>query len=194
MSRSLFAALPLLLGAGAACEADKATGTARERVNAVAAAPQAQPGAAEAFCDVVPPASAPPFAWPTLDTPPPQVPPGKWLWVNLWATWCKPCVGELPQLTAWGKRLADKMDLQFVSTDASTEDIARYRAANPGAPTSLRVADPDAVSDTLAKLGVPGASLPVHIFVDPSGRVRCVRASSLEAHDLPAIRALLGAR
>ena len=43
-------------------------------------------------------------------------------------------------------------------------------------------------------LGVPGAGLPVHIFVSPAGKVRCVRASELGDADYPAVEALLRGR
>jgi hypothetical protein len=46
----------------------------------------------------------------------------------------------------------------------------------------------------MKSLGVPGATLPVHVFVDPAGRVRCVRASEIEATDFAAIEALLGSK
>src|SRR5258706_9053160 len=59
------------------------------------------------FCDVQPaPEKAPSFALPALAgaaTPPAQ---DGWRWVNVWATWCKPCVEELPLLGRWHDQLA----------------------------------------------------------------------------------------
>jgi thiol-disulfide isomerase/thioredoxin len=42
---------------------------------------------------------------------------GKPLLVNLWATWCGPCVAEMPTLDALAKRQAEKLQVIVVSQD-----------------------------------------------------------------------------
>lgn len=185
-----FATLALLATVAlGACNRDEPAGHTRERVNAVRTTRAS--AAPDDICDVVPARDASAFAWPTLATQPPATRPGRWLWVNVWATWCEPCVEELPRLAAWSELLGERVTLRLVSADTSEEAVEGYRAGHPDLPASLRLADPEAVAEWLTRLGVPGASLPVHIFVDPAGQVRCVRASSLADHDLPALRALL---
>jgi thiol-disulfide isomerase/thioredoxin len=186
--------LPLVVAAAVAlcaCGDDNAGSSSRERVNAVQVDPKQRVDPA-AMCDVFhAPGAGPTFAWPELTTAPPTAKPGRWQWINVWATWCKPCIEELPRLTAWRKQLGDRVALYFVSADADDEVVTKYRADHPATPASGRLAAPDAVTEWIASLGVAGATLPVHIFVDPSGAVRCVRASAVEDTDFPAVDALL---
>ena len=165
----------------------------RERVNAVKASPTQQVDPAE-LCDVYPRAAdAPAFAWPALTGPAPAASGRGWRWVNVWATWCKPCIEEMPRLRAWRDRLAGRgvdVELRFVSADASDEEVTAFRARHPEIPETLRLAEPDALPAWLTQLGLDAASLPVHVFVDPAGRARCLRASGVNDSDYPAVEAL----
>lgn len=190
-------AIALLLCAG--CKGDDrgaAQAASRQRVNAVHASAADAPDPAE-VCDVLAePAEAPALSWPALTAAAPEATAGTWRWINVWATWCKPCIEELPRLAAWRERLSRagvKLELTFVSADADDEAVARFRAEHPDTPDSVRLESPDVLEPWLESLGVPGASLPVHVFVDPGGRVRCVRASAVGDADYDAIAALLGA-
>jgi thiol-disulfide isomerase/thioredoxin len=192
---ALIALAALLVGCG---DDKRGAGSSRDRVNAVKAKPEDMVRPAE-MCDVFPDAArAPAFAWPKLASAAPAAPKDGWRWVNVWATWCKPCVEELPRLPLWIGRLEKRgvrVALELLSADESAGEVASFRAANPKVPPSLRMADPDGLAKWLGELGVPGATLPVHVFVNPAGRIRCVRASELEETDYPAIEALLrGAR
>lgn len=177
-------------GGGGAPAADEGSG----RVNAVETV-QKKPVTVAELCDVHPDAAAAPvITWPALaagQTPPAK---GTWRWLNLWATWCKPCVEETPLLTRWQQALGaqgTKYDLVFLSVDQSEELITQFRASHPAWPASLRIADAEALPDWLTTLGVPGAPIPVHVFIDPEDRVRCVRAGSVKETDEPAVRSVL---
>jgi thiol-disulfide isomerase/thioredoxin len=185
----------LLLGSvasGCSGEDSSRPASRRERVNAVKASPAPKVDPAE-LCDVYPRAAeAPAFTWPALTGPAPAASRG-WRWVNVWATWCKPCIEEMPRLRAWRDRLAGRgvdVALHFVSADASDEEVAAFRTSHPEIPESLRLADPDALPAWLTQLGLDAASLPVHVFVDPAGRARCLRASGVNDTDYPAVEAL----
>lgn len=169
-----------------------------DRVNAVEAGAEKRVSADE-FCDVHPASAsaAPALTLPALAAG--QAPPGKgkWRWFNVWATWCKPCIEEMPQLTRWHTDLVGSglsFELVFLSVDESDDLIARFRERHPEAPASLRLADPDALPKWFAAIGLgESAPIPVHIFVDPEDRVRCVRAGGVKEKDLSAVRAILGA-
>jgi thiol-disulfide isomerase/thioredoxin len=118
-----------------------------------------------------------------------------WRWINVWSTWCKPCVDELPRLVRWHEALAARgkvFDLAFVSIDENAADLAEYRTEHPGMPPSPRLADTAKQSEWFTSVGLDaGAPVPIHLFVRPSGRVACARAGAVHETDLPAIEKLL---
>lgn len=165
----------------------------RSRVNAVIAKEGPKGEEPAAFCDQwVDAASAKPFALPELAAPAPASPKGtNWRWVNVWATWCKPCVEELPRLASWEERFEKdgvSIDMVYLSVDEDDEVVETFRSKHPGTPQTLRIADADQSPDWLVSLGLDeNAALPVHLFVDPQNRVRCVRTGGVSDHDYPTI-------
>jgi thiol-disulfide isomerase/thioredoxin len=131
-----------------------------------------------------------------VGTPLPAQAAGHWRWLNLWATWCKPCVEELPRLARWQKKLeagGHPIDLAFVSLDSSDDDIAQFRAKHADAPASPRLADLDKQAQWFTALGLDtGSPIPIHVIVAPSGHIRCARAGSVRERDFAAIERLLG--
>ena len=117
----------------------------------------------------------------------------KWRWINVWATWCKPCTEEMPRLVKWQAKLG--ADLQFVSVDEAEADVAAFRKLHPETPPSARLAKADSQGAWFTALGLDAAApIPVHIFVDPSNHVRCVRAGGVREQDYAAVEALLAGK
>jgi thiol-disulfide isomerase/thioredoxin len=181
----------LALSASGACDALGGDGAApaptTNRVEAVA--PKAQ--AADpllGFCDVrAEPGQGKPFHLPPVEGSAAAPPTGRLLWLNLWATWCKPCVEEMPMIAAWQKKFAaqgNAIDVRFVSVDEDAQTIGAFRAQHPGMPETMKLADAAALAPYVAELGLDsGAGLPIHVFAEQGSHVRCVRAGAItDAH------------
>ncbi|HEX2143748.1 MAG TPA: TlpA disulfide reductase family protein [Glycomyces sp.] len=85
--------------------------------------------------------------------------------VVLWATWCRPCRDEAPEVEAFYQAHGDQVDVLGVDT-ADREDDARWFAEEYGM-TFPSVFDPEEAVRT--GLGVP--ALPGVAFVNPDGTV-----------------------
>lgn len=193
--------LPHLIGLcllAGACAGEPAApaGPAPSRVDAVAAAP-APVVDLGAFCEARPAAgAAPALTWPALHASTPTAPAtGRWTWVNVWATWCGPCIEEMPRLMQWPERLGREgapVDLVFLSTDTDASAVDRFRQKNAWAPDSLLMADGATAPAWVESLGLGLPTvLPLHLFVDPSGRVVCARSGSIQSDAYPAVKAVV---
>jgi thiol-disulfide isomerase/thioredoxin len=92
---------------------------------------------------------------------------GKPLLVNLWATWCAPCVVELPMLDKLAADRAGELKVLTVSQDmASTAQQVAPFLESKGAERLEPWLDPD--GDLAAHYGV--TTLPMTIYYDAAGR------------------------
>jgi thiol-disulfide isomerase/thioredoxin len=111
--------------------------------------------------------------------------------VNFWATWCKPCVEELPQLSSLAGRYGSRgLVVVAVSIDdaSSRADIERMAAALTGG-VMVWIG---ATQDDLQRLGL-GAAIPVSALVDRDGSIAHRELGALQEGALDAkIEALLG--
>lgn len=95
---------------------------------------------------------------------------GKTLLVNFWATWCAPCVQEMPELSALATENAGK-NVQIIGIGIdSGANIARF-AADYKIAYPLYVAGMDG-SDLSRQLGNSAGGLPYTVLIGPDGRVR----------------------
>lgn len=150
---------------------------------------------AEPFCTV---GSLPeaPVVWPELPYVPgskvarPPPPRGVWTWVNLWASWCPPCVDEIPRLQRWQEKMGgpSKLHLLFVNVEDDSRSVAEWLDRKPRPlPATAWLPPGEKRKKLLRALGVPtDATLPTQILVDPTGRVRCVRVEAVEDADFAA--------
>lgn len=152
----------------------------------------------EAFCDVFhTPAAAPRFAFPALDGEPPEAA-QTWRWVNVWATWCKPCVAEMPMVREWVGRMREagsSIELTFLSVDENREEMQTFAEANAATDLALRMRDAGddaALEAWLGSLGLDSsAAIPIQAFVGPKGDLRCVRTGGLSYYHYDTVAALV---
>ena len=79
---------------------------------------------------------------------------GKIAVVDFWATWCKPCVKELPELAAYHQRLAERTDVVLLSFNVG-EKRAEVEAFLKGLPVSFPVYCGDALVEPLELAAFP---------------------------------------
>ena len=178
-----------------ACEnAERRASVPTARLDAVTASPTKKT-TAEAFCDVFHrQETAPALELPKLAAGSDGEATTGWRWYNLWATWCKPCVEEIPTLRRWRQRFGGEgkpVELVFLSVDTTDEAIETFREAHPGTPPTMRVADADRMPSWLLGLGLEeDTAIPIHVFAF-DGRLRCVRTGALASNHYEAVSTLL---
>ncbi|WP_298675089.1 TlpA disulfide reductase family protein [uncultured Sphingomonas sp.] len=109
---------------------------------------------------------------------------GKPVLLNLWATWCAPCVKELPSLDALATQLGDRVQVLAVSQDMQPEKVAPFVAAR-----RLHRIAPYTDADMRLSLGYR-VNLPTTILFDAKGR-EVWRVSGAMDWTAPATRKLL---
>lgn len=188
-------ALGLLSACGGGPSESKPANSSGSRSRFEAVEAQADPRfAPDQFCenwqaDGGPAFSFPPLAGATAPAPGPN------RWVNVWATWCKPCIEEFPRIADWKAKLdatGNPTEVVFVSVDAPDVDVAAFAKDHPEVEGTLKISDPEQLSGWLVSLGLPAnAVLPIHLFVDGAGRLRCVRMGGVGPEDYPGVEAVL---
>ncbi len=147
-------------------------------------------------------AAAPRLTLPPLAAPKPgasqvALPKGKRVWVNLWATWCEPCLREMPLLLKWRDDLRKDgvdVDVLFLSLDEDAGAFDEFLAHHKdiAAAKVARVASQhDYEQWTKAFLKDPATPIPIHMLATADGSLRCIRSGSLREGDYPAAKSVL---
>jgi len=84
---------------------------------------------------LAPGTQAPAFTRSGFDGRPVSLPRGKLVLLDFWASWCAPCIVELPHLMALQKRYAGKLQIVGVSMDdkqkSAADVVAQYHVSYP---------------------------------------------------------------
>ena len=90
--------------------------------------------------------------------------------VNFWATWCPPCVHEIPMLASVQESFRER-GVQFIGVAVDDPDGAFAMAKKLGM-TYPTMADSRSTLDLLHAYGNRAAALPFTAFVDARGTIR----------------------
>jgi peroxiredoxin len=91
---------------------------------------------------------------------------GKWVFLNFWATWCPPCLQEMPEMEQFHKQFKSKMSMVAISVDK--DDPAKIAAFVKDRGYTFEVFM-DGDGESLSKFGE--SSIPVTYIINPSGDV-----------------------
>lgn len=120
--------------------------------------------------------------------------PGRVLLVNLWSTWCRPCMEEMPRLLSLAAQHRDDgLGSMFISMDiaASRDDALRFMAEQHApAPSHIRVGrDADFIP---VMHGEWSGTLPATILFDESRRPQHIWVGEVPMDELErAVRQML---
>jgi len=87
--------------------------------------------------------------------------------INLWATWCAPCVVEMPQLDALAGAMEGELRVITISQDVRGADVVTPFFAQKGFARLEPWLDPDA---QMSAQFSPEGLLPLTILFDAQGR------------------------
>ena len=106
---------------------------------------------------------------------------GKWVVVNFWATWCKPCLKEMPELSALDAMREHIEVIGLAYEEIEAAEMIAFLEKHP-------VVYPIAIIDTYA----PPADfetprgLPMTYLIDPAGKVADRFIGPVTAHEIEA--------
>lgn len=105
---------------------------------------------------------------------------GKWVIVNFWATWCSPCIKEMPDISAFVA--AHEKDVAAIGLAWEDTDKAEIEAFAKAHPTSYPLAQVD-LDHPPADFDTP-RGLPQTYLIAPDGRVAKAFTGPLTGDDL----------
>ena len=107
---------------------------------------------------------------------------GRPLLINFWASWCAPCLEEMPQLDAVAQgQPANGLQILGIALDRA-DNVAEFERKHP-THYPLLVAD-ERIRDILPALGNAAQGIPFSVLIDAKGHVRHIRLGVLHASEL----------
>ena len=100
---------------------------------------------------------------------------GRWVLVNLWASWCPPCRDEAPALEDFQRRYrGDGVTVLGINVQDNTDDALAFLREFPASYPQLWSTG-DERSEAFGTTG-----LPENFLVDPRGRVALIRVGPVD--------------
>lgn len=111
----------------------------------------------------------------------------KALFINFWATWCKPCRKEMPLLSEMQEKYADRLLMVGVAID-NPEAVTAFLEHLGGVnyPVLLGRQELDAI-ETANAMGVDLIGLPVSVTTDRTGRIARIHVGEVDRAEAVAL-------
>lgn len=110
---------------------------------------------------------------------------GRWLLVNFWATWCAPCMEEIPLLVKaqadWADRKLQVLGIAMDDPQAVREALPRLKLNYP------TLAGDEPVAAAMEGLGNTLGAIPYSVLLSPEGKIKAVELGGLTATKLHAL-------
>jgi thiol-disulfide isomerase/thioredoxin len=105
---------------------------------------------------------------------------GRPLVINFWATWCPPCVKEMPLLEQFARSHPD-----VVVVGVAVDKAEAVRSFLARAPVTFRIGVAGFAGSALARhLGNAQGALPFSVAVDRAGQIVARRLGEIDANEL----------
>ena len=107
---------------------------------------------------------------------------GKVVFLNLWATWCPPCVGEIPDIQKLADAHPDDLVVIGASVDRNVEDVKAFVEEN-------KLTYPIAMDEDFNLIAnlYPSQYIPMSVFITPDGDVTYMDATALPYETMEAL-------
>jgi thiol-disulfide isomerase/thioredoxin len=110
---------------------------------------------------------------------------GKVMVVNFWATWCPPCIAEIPEFIKFQKQYA-KQGVQFVGIAIDQKSKVQAFAEEKGMNYPVLLGDLAGI-DLARRIGNKEGGLPYTVIVDRSGKIVTTQLGTLSREKLEEI-------
>ena len=95
------------------------------------------------------------------------------LYINFWASWCPPCVSEMPDIQTMYEKYGDRINFAAVTVDDNTGDAAAYQQ-NAGLTLPIYTGNVDELVSFYHLDGIP-----VSVLVDTDGTILARQVGSM---------------
>ena len=95
---------------------------------------------------------------------------GKLLYIDVWATWCRPCLAEIPALKALQDKFKNNKDIEFVSLSIDDDREAWRKAVKDKDLKGVQlIADKAFESQFIQDYGI--SQIPTFLIIDKDGKI-----------------------
>jgi peroxiredoxin len=112
---------------------------------------------------------------------------GRFVVLNFWATWCPPCIEEMPRLNTWHANSSNGIQIVGIAADSST-NVDKFRLQHHIAFPLL--ADEARTIEFSKRLGNRVGLLPYSVLLSPKGEVLATFLGALDENKISQIEVI----